>query len=190
MKKYIVIISIIIVLITNTINVYAVTSVKKDDKETTFFTYNGSRTLTYNSTSEYNGGVSRITGANSGVQFEFEGTDVSIYFTTYYLSGQVRIYFDGVLDSTINCNSSSYQYNRNLYSKTGLTKTKHTVFMQNVGNTVTYSGSNYTGDFEFDYLIYTPPTDFYNLTSNYKDLMIFACLCVLIIIGLVKFMRR
>ena len=100
------------------------------------------------SDSKHSGGTMKYS-ANKGnaVEFVFEGTGFELYSMTSTARGKANIYIDGKLEQTINQYDSKANYNKAVYTKTGLTEGKHTVKIEVTGEKVaSATGANVSID--------------------------------------------
>jgi len=97
----------------------------------TGWTYGPSRNL-----GDYQNDVHYASTAGSYAQYAFTGTGIEYITETYTDEGNVDVYIDGVLQATVNCNSSTRAAQVVVYSNTGLSAGSHTIKV--VKNSGTY----------------------------------------------------
>jgi hypothetical protein len=85
---------------------------------------------------DYQSDVHYTSGASNYAQYTFTGTSVEYITETYSDEGNVDVYIDGVLQTTVNCNSSTRAAQVVMYSNTGLAYGSHTIKI--VKNSGTY----------------------------------------------------
>jgi endo-1,4-beta-D-glucanase Y/regulation of enolase protein 1 (concanavalin A-like superfamily) len=76
---------------------------------------------------DYNNDVHYTKTNGNYAQFTFTGTGVQYITETYSDEGNVDVYIDGVLQTTVNCNSATRQVQFVAYQNTGLSSGSHTI---------------------------------------------------------------
>jgi hypothetical protein len=139
-----------------------------DDKSNQI-TYNGtwsnwdSTPQNYYNTERFN------STANSYAQFTFTGTDVKWVGTKENNSGIAKVYIDGVLQATIDTYSASSLYQQDLFTKSGMTNSQHTIKIVVTGTKNSSSSSTNIVIDKFAYITTTPPNVVaIKSISNYK----------------------
>jgi uncharacterized protein (DUF58 family) len=84
---------------------------------------------------DYNNDVHYTKTNGNYAQYTFAGTGVEYITETYSDEGNVDIYIDGTLQTTVNCNSSTRQAQVVMYSNIGLSAGSHTIKIVKNGGT-------------------------------------------------------
>jgi alpha-L-fucosidase len=91
-------------------------------------TYSGSWSVSSNrNLGDYNNDVHYSTTNTNYCQYTFTGTRVDYITEKYTDEGNVDVYIDGVLQTTVSCYNATRLAQQTVYSKTGLTAGSHTI---------------------------------------------------------------
>ncbi|MDT8715431.1 hypothetical protein IAI10_02010 [Clostridium sp. 19966] len=104
----------------------------------------------------YGGSCFYSSNVGDSATFKFKGTGIALVTCTYPDRGIANVYVDGILDTTVDNYSSTQQWNKVIYTKTGLTFGEHTIKIE-VTNTKNPSATGYKILIDYFQVIYTPP---------------------------------
>ncbi|NBD27689.1 sugar-binding protein [Paenibacillus glycinis] len=109
------------------------------------FTFNGAGWWSDNWSWMYD----NVDNADDSVDFHFTGTTIALYMTKQPQGGIVKVYIDGLLESTIDTYNATWVDSANVFEETGLPAGSHTLTVKVSGKSV--SGSAYVLIKAFEY---------------------------------------
>ncbi|MBM7566968.1 sugar-binding protein [Paenibacillus sacheonensis] len=90
-----------------------------------------------------------VDNADESVDFHFTGTTIALYMTKQSQGGIVKVYIDGLLESTVDTYNAAWVDSANVFEETGLPAGAHTLTVKVSGKSI--SGSAYALIKAFEY---------------------------------------